>query len=155
VTEKTGEGQDARKKDTVKESATGSRTLGQTATESNRENGSEVEHKRKQGLRARPRGEAINNGAGEQDSRRERQRRGHIRQPQTEREKEKSTEGHRQKERDGRKRKQDEGEGLRSREKKYREKDRDAENKARLEPEHRAKLTRTGSATKGWRRKEQ
>ena len=105
MTEKTGEGQDARKKDTVKESATGSRTLGQTATESNRENGSEVEHKRKQGLRARPRGEAINNGAGEQDSRRERQRRGHIRQPQTEREKEKSTEGHRQKERDGRKRK--------------------------------------------------
>ena len=132
------------------ESATGSRTLGQTANESNRENGSEAEHERKQGLRARPRGEAINNGAGEQDSRRERQRGGHIGQPQTEREKEKSTEGHRQKERDGRKRKTRRGRRTEEqREKGYREKDRDAENKESLE--HRAKLTRTGSGTKGWR----
>jgi len=76
VTEKTGEGQGARKKDTVKESTTGSRTLGQTANESNRENGSEAQRERKQGLRARPRGEAINNGAGEQDSTKQTQRRG-------------------------------------------------------------------------------
>jgi len=44
VTDKTGEGQDARKNDTVKQRATGSRKLGQTANESNRE----AEHKRKQ-----------------------------------------------------------------------------------------------------------
>jgi len=50
--------------------------LRQTANESNRENGREAEHERKQGLRARPRGEATNNRAGEQDSRRETQRRG-------------------------------------------------------------------------------
>jgi len=101
VTENTGDGQDARKKDTVKPRATASRMLRQTAKESNRENGSEAEHQRKQGLKARPKGEPINNRAEEQDSERETQRRGHVRQPQIEREK--STEGHRQKQRDGRK----------------------------------------------------
>jgi len=44
ATEKTGEGHDARKNDTVKQRATGSRTLGQTANESIRE----AEHERKQ-----------------------------------------------------------------------------------------------------------
>jgi len=76
VIEKTAEGQDTRKKDTLKYRMIGIRMLGQIANESNRENGREAEHERKQGLRARPRGEAINSRAGEQDSRRETQRRG-------------------------------------------------------------------------------
>ena len=46
--EKTGDGQDTIKKDTVKESAKASRMLEQTANDSNRENSSEAEHHRKQ-----------------------------------------------------------------------------------------------------------
>ena len=95
----------------------------------------------------------INNRAEEQDSRRETQRRGHTRQPQIERDK--STEGHREKQRDGKSEKQDEGGGLRSRDKKAQGKGQRWRKQAKTGGRTKVKMTRTGSGTKGWRRKEQ